>query len=203
MIRQHTFLIAFTGAYLALAAVMAVRAGNSEFVFYGLVLLGIIALVLYAHREAKFSGFVLWGLSVWGLLHLAGGTVPITQPDGTRDVLYGLWLIPPDILKFDNFVHAFGFFITTLACAQVIKRFLDPAVRASIALPILTIAMGMGFGAMNEVIEFIATRIFPHTNVGDYANNALDLCFNLSGCVLASLIAWRDLPSGRHARSAP
>ncbi|HVZ94216.1 MAG TPA: DUF2238 domain-containing protein [Phycisphaerales bacterium] len=190
MIRRHPALFLFTLAYLALAGVMAARAGNSEFIFYGLVLLAIIGMVLWADREARFSGFVLWGLSIWGLLHLAGGTVPIPTSDGSHAVLYDWWIIPPSTLKFDNVVHAFGFFVTTLACSQVLRRFLDPAARPTLALPVLTCMMGMGFGAMNEVIEFLATRLFPHTNVGDYVNNALDLCWNFAGCLLATIIVW-------------
>lgn len=45
---------------------------------------------------------------------------------------------------------------------------------------------GMGFGALNEVVEFIATITLPSTNVGGYVNTGWDLVFNLFGCVAAA-----------------
>jgi glycopeptide antibiotics resistance protein len=50
----------------------------------------------------------------------------------------------------------------------------------------------MGFGALNEVIEFTVTLLIQETNVGGYVNNSLDLVFNMCGAVLAALvIRWR------------
>jgi hypothetical protein len=46
----------------------------------------------------------------------------------------------------------------------------------------------MGFGALNEVIEFAATLTMPHTNVGGYVNTGWDLVSNLVGCALAAVI---------------
>jgi hypothetical protein len=44
----------------------------------------------------------------------------------------------------------------------------------------------MGFGALNEVVEFIATR-FMETNVGDYENTGWDLVANLAGAAIAAV----------------
>jgi hypothetical protein len=43
----------------------------------------------------------------------------------------------------------------------------------------------MGLGAVNEIIEFVAVLVFPQTNVGGYANTALDLVFNSFGAIFS------------------
>jgi hypothetical protein len=45
----------------------------------------------------------------------------------------------------------------------------------------------MGFGALNEVVEFAATQLLPDTNVGGYVNTGWDLVFNLVGSAAAAL----------------
>jgi hypothetical protein len=46
----------------------------------------------------------------------------------------------------------------------------------------------MGIGAFNEVFEFVAAAFLGASdNVGSYANNALDLVFNLVGSITASI----------------
>ena len=52
---------------------------------------------------------------------------------------------------------------------------------------ILCAAAGMGFGALNEVVEFIAVLTIPNTNVGGYENTGWDLVANLTGPVIAVL----------------
>jgi hypothetical protein len=53
---------------------------------------------------------------------------------------------------------------------------------------ILCGAASLGFGALNEVVEFVATLSIPETNVGGYENTGWDLVANLVGVALASLI---------------
>lgn len=199
-------LIAFTSLYWLAAGGRALATGNSEFLLYigQMGLLGI--LVLWAHRLARFSMPVLWMLSVWGLMHLAGGTVPvppqmaqINDEDQTHAVLYGLWFIR-DVFKYDNLVHMYGFFAATLACGEALRPFLARGARPRLALFVVIAGAGMGLGAVNEIIEFIATVVFPKTNVGDYRNNALDLCWNAVGACAAAALTCRSL--ARAARSA-
>jgi hypothetical protein len=45
----------------------------------------------------------------------------------------------------------------------------------------------MGFGALNEVVEFIAVLTIPNTNVGGYENTGWDLVANLTGTVVAAV----------------
>jgi hypothetical protein len=49
-------------------------------------------------------------------------------------------------------------------------------------------AAGMGFGALNEIVEFVATLTIPETNVGGYENTGWDLVFNFFGCVIAAIV---------------
>ena len=102
---------AFTVAYLLPAIIGALRTHNGEFIFYIAVMLVLMAAVAIVHRRVGLSRTALWGLSLWGLAHMAGGLVgvPDSWPiNGDKRVLYSLWLIP-DRLKYDQVVHAFGF----------------------------------------------------------------------------------------------
>ena len=48
----------------------------------------------------------------------------------------------------------------------------------------------MGFGALNEVIEFVATLTVPETNVGGYVNTGWDLVSNMIGSITAAVLIW-------------
>ncbi len=197
MIRKRPWLAAVTVAYTLAALARTIATGNLEFLMYIGQMAVLVGLVMWAHRRAHFTTGALWGLSLWGFLHLAGGTVPvpvemaqINDADKSSAVLYGLWLIPPDRFKYDNLVHAYGFFIATIALWQATRRFLAPGTRPTLAFAVLLLCAGMGLGATNEIIEFIATRVFPETGVGDYANNAIDLIYNAIGAGVATAIIW-------------
>ncbi|NKB89386.1 MAG: DUF2238 domain-containing protein [Acidobacteria bacterium] len=184
---------AFTAAYLLPAAATALATGNFEFVFYTIVLVVLIGLVWFVDRFVGLSSGALWGLSAWGALHMAGGLVniPASWPANAPApaVLYNMWLIP-DRLKFDQFVHAFGFGLTTWICWQALAAALrarDATPQPTAGLMVLCAAAGMGFGAMNEVIEFAATILVPETNVGGYMNTGWDLVANLVGVTIAAI----------------
>jgi hypothetical protein len=59
-------------------------------------------------------------------------------------------------------------------------------VKPTFGLLTLCVAAGMGFGAVNEVVEFAATLMLPGTNVGGYENTGWDLVANLVGCLAAA-----------------
>ncbi|MCZ6760005.1 MAG: DUF2238 domain-containing protein, partial [Gemmatimonadetes bacterium] len=176
-------IIVFTATYLFAALVFALVRGNLEFLFYIAVMLVLIGAVWTVHRSVELTSGALWGLSVWGLAHMAGGllVVPAGWPvNADSRVLYTLWLIPGR-LKYDHIVHAFGFGVTTWVCWQGLKAALKS--RGAIARPtfgliVLAVAAGLGFGALNELIEFAATLLVPETNVGGYLNTGWDLTAN-------------------------
>lgn len=186
--------LAFTSVYVVAATVAAVASGNWEFLFYIVTMIVLAAAVAAAHVRVGFSRAVLWGLSLWGLAHMAGGMVPVPESwpiNGDVRVLYSWWIIP-DLLKYDQVVHAYGFGVTTFVCWQGLQSILRDfsAVRPRPTFGMLTLcgAASMGFGALNEVIEFAATRIVAETNVGDYTNTGWDLVSNGVGAVFACLL---------------
>ena len=184
----------FTLTYMMAAVAGAVAAGNREFIFYIIVMLVLISVVLLVHSRMTLTAGQLWALSAWGLLHMAGGLVPVPeslQVNGPIRVLYSLWLIP-GVLKYDQVVHAYGFGVTTWICWHAMRTSLKSSdgrpPLPTFGLMTLAAAGGMGFGALNEVIEFIAVLTIPNTNVGGYENTGWDLVANLIGCVTAALI---------------
>lgn len=192
----------FTFAYLCAALILGLARGNLEFLFYIAVMLILIGVVWAAHRHIGLSGGTLWALSVWGLAHMAGGllVVPESWPVQSQSrVLYTLWLIPGR-LKYDQVVHAYGFGVTTWVCWQGLRaaiRRRAGEVTPTFGLLVLAAAAGIGFGALNEVIEFVATLLLPETNVGGYRNTGWDLVANLTGAALAASLIWLN---GRGSR---
>ena len=82
---------AFTLGYLLVAASIAVSSGNLEFLLYIVVMLILIFAVWLVDRHVVLNAPVLWGLSVWGVAHMAGGllVVPNGWPvEGQSRVLY-------------------------------------------------------------------------------------------------------------------
>lgn len=185
---NRPLLAAFTALYMVVFGAWAVATGNTEFLFYAAVMLALIGGVLLIDRQVHFSPAVLWGLSIWGLLHMAGGTVPIpesvTEPGGLPR-LYSLRLWPW-FIKYDQFVHAFGFGAATLAGWEGLRAATQLRRPPGFGLALLVVCIGMGLGALNEVVEFIATLIMPETNVGGYRNTGWDLVANLTGCLAAA-----------------
>ena len=197
--------VGFTLAYMAASVVGAVASGNREFVFYIVVMCLLLAIVAAIHRRVRYSRVVLWGLSLWGLAHMAGGLLPVPASwpiNGEHRVLYSWWVIP-DLLKYDQIVHAYGFGVTTLACweglAGILRRAGEQDVQPTLGRLTLCAAAAMGFGALNEVVEFAATLLVPETNVGGYINTGWDLVSNLVGAVLAA-VAIRMFSSRRAGR---
>jgi uncharacterized membrane protein YjdF len=176
-------LAAFTAIYMTVSGLNAWLTGNSEFIFYLLLLLVMGTITLIIHRRVQFPLILLWALSVWGLLHMMGGLYVLRKTD---DVLYNFWLIS-GILRYDQLIHAYGFGIATWACWLCLKA-IQPALKPTIGPLSLALFAGLGLGAMNETVEFFATLLISETNVGDYANVGWDLVFNLFGGLIAVAI---------------
>lgn len=197
----------FTLAYLLAAVIGAAGSGNREFVFYIVVMLALISVIGLVHRRVGLSAGLLWALNAWGLLHMAGGLVPVPEDwpyNPPNAVLYSLWLMP-NLLKYDQVVHAYGFGVTTWLCWQALRSSARDhgggALQPTAGVLTLCAAGGMGFGALNEVIEFIATLTMPNTNVGGYVNTGWDLVANLVGCTAAAFwIRWRERSAATSSR---
>ncbi|MDX1381774.1 MAG: DUF2238 domain-containing protein [Xanthomonadales bacterium] len=201
MSRDLVPIAAFNGAYLLAAAAWVLSEGNFEFLAYIAVMVLLALAVLAVHRRIGLPLALLWCLSAWGLAHMAGGLVfvPDGWPTGGGSrVLYNWWLVP-GWLKFDQLVHAWGFGVTTWLCWEGLRSILaarGPVPRPTVGMLALCAAAGMGFGALNEVVEFVVTLLVPDNNVGGYFNTAMDLVFNLLGALVAAvLIRWRWRPA--------
>lgn len=195
---------AFTLLYLLAALIYGLASGNHEFVFYVVILIPVVVAVGVLHARVRLTAPVLWGLSVWGLVHMLGGTLAIPQtfaePD-TPAVLYNL-RPAPYLPKFDQIVHFYGFFIATLAAWQGLRAATHGHLRPTIGTLIAVVCVGMGLGAANEMIEFAAVVTLPETNVGGYMNTGWDLVANTLGC-LAAAVVIRLKAGGRDLRLRP
>ncbi|MBN2024308.1 MAG: hypothetical protein JW809_16110 [Pirellulales bacterium] len=213
--------VAFTAVYMAVWLAVSFLLKNDEFVFYFVVMCLLIVAVGAVHLRVRLHVGALWGLSIWGLAHMAGGLMPVPAAwpiKGDAHVLYNWWIVP-GALKYDQLIHAYGFGLVTWICWQSLRAVLArragdglgrvgdrPGIRVdengavpldassrdvpkpTLGLMTLCVAAGMGFGAANEVVEFIATLALPGTNVGGYENTGWDLVANLVGCVAAATI---------------
>jgi hypothetical protein len=178
----------FTVAYILGFTIWFFSIGNYEFIVYVVTMSALLLLVVLTLGKAEYTIGMLWGLSLWGLLHMAGGGVPVND-----SVLYNLHLVPlietdgVFILKYDQIVHAYGFGITAWVLYHLLIRHF-PATRGTATALCYPALAAMGLGAVNEMIEFSAVLAIPDTNVGGYFNTALDLCFNAAGAVVAMII---------------
>ncbi|HVL29021.1 MAG TPA: DUF2238 domain-containing protein, partial [Acidimicrobiales bacterium] len=170
--RAHPVLAGFTLAYLAVFLVVGLAIGSDVVLPYVALIVAAVALVCRLHSRYDLGGGTLWGMSLWGFGHLAGGVVPI----GGGRVLYNA-VLPVELFHFDRLVHAFGFGFATVVCGKVLLRFV-PEGRLAAASAVLVLLAGLGVGALNEIVEFGATLVLPETNVGGYVNTGWDLVFD-------------------------
>lgn len=187
-------LLIFNLLYIIPFAVFYTLTKDFEFLSYILVLVIVGAVVYLTLKKSKLDYLALWGLSIWGLLHLAGGGLRING-----HTLYATQLIEiisrPEIsrhffiLKMDQLIHFYGFLVTAIIIYQLISNRYDK--KASKGLLIFLAFIGsMGLGALNEVIEFGAMLFFAQTGVGDSYNTGFDLIFNLGGALTGALIQF-------------
>lgn len=161
---------------------------NFEFLTYTFTISLLILIIALTIKKYNYSAMARYGFSAWLLMHLLGGAVYIR---GTR--LYDLLLIklvesPLYILKYDQFVHAFCYFVITLFMLGIVKYYSNN--KSKFAIGLITVLAATGIGAINEIIEFTTVIFFnAGAAVGDYYNNALDLVFNIIGAIMAVLLA--------------
>ena len=178
-------------AAIGLAVPVFVLTGNTEFLFYAVVISLFVGFLWYTNRFFHYRKTSLSFFFAWLVIHICGGTVPI----GGGRVLYD-WVIVPlvpepySIFKFDQFAHFFCYVAIGLLADDAIAPLLRPGLPR--AARFLTVALAaIGIGALNEVMEFAAVCMIPDTNVGDYTNNALDLVCNTIGALTAATARLR------------
>ncbi|OGG42093.1 hypothetical protein A2837_00070 [Candidatus Kaiserbacteria bacterium RIFCSPHIGHO2_01_FULL_46_22] len=181
-----TALKVFTGLYLLLGGVFFVQNLNFEFIAYVAVLLAIFGGVLWIQKSAGFPSWLLWLLSLWGLMHILGGSVP-TQ-DG---VLFAYRIYPLldlggefYILKYDQVVHAYLYGVVAVMAYHLIRIKLLPRGQNTFVF-LLAVMAALGVSGLNEIMEFFIS-LTVQNGVGGYHNTMLDMCFNLAGALVAT-----------------
>jgi|SRR3989344_3071847 len=181
-------LLIFNLIYIIAFTIYYIKIQDFEFLWYIAIMLVLFALVAGTLRKTKFSYAVLWGLSIWGLLHMIGGGVSV----GGK-VLYALELIPIwvtenfYVLKYDQFVHGYLYFVMTFVVYHLLKKNLNGKFNNWIIYPVVVLA-SVGISTLNEIAEFAAVLALPQTGVGGYFNTAWDLVFNTLGAILAVIV---------------
>ena len=185
VIRKDQWPILFVNlAYLLLFGVFYGFQRNYEFLMYIGVIVFFFVLILATNSRVNYPNSILWGLTAWGVLHMCGGGIRVGD-----HVLYGQILIPIsnkyEIFRFDQFVHIVGFGVATLLMHHLLRPLLKPDLNRWTALSIVVVMAGLGVGALNEIVEFIAVVVMPETGVGGYVNTSLDLVSDFVGALLA------------------
>ncbi|MAG28348.1 hypothetical protein CMI47_22715 [Candidatus Pacearchaeota archaeon] len=188
--RGQWIIAIFTLAYIIAFTIFYISKQNYEFLIYAGVLVVVGATVLLTINKSKLNYLALWGLSLWGLIHLLGGSWII---NGTR--LYGIRIVEIIsgegqfyILKMDQVIHLYGFAVAAIVVFQLIYPRINKIHPGLIIF--LAFIGSMGLGALNEVVEFIAFLALEKTGVGDLYNFGLDLVFNGIGALIGSIIGY-------------
>jgi len=192
LIRKDQWSILWVNVFLILYFSTLSWAGqNYEFVFYCGVVLVAFLMFLFTNKRVGYSNTVLWGLTFWAFLHMAGGNFSYNGVRWYNQILVPLSESYP-ILRYDQIVHMVGFGVLVFLVYELIKPLMKPTVSRWWMFSFILVMASCGVGALNEIVEFFATIILPETGVGDYMNNSLDLVANLIGAVVAVLfLRWR------------
>lgn len=183
---DHPLLIAFSFSYVIGFGVYGAATGARETIVYVTVIALAMLLVVRLHARVGLSTNVLWALSLWGALHMAGGLIPSGE-----GVLYNR-LMGFEPFHYDRLVHAFGFGTGTVTAWQALRGFVRADRALTVGLGVLVWLCGMGVGAFNEVLEFFATKVAAGANVGGYDNTGWDLVFNSLGAGIAAIVTIRS-----------
>jgi hypothetical protein len=186
-VRKGQLLILFVNLCAILSfGIYFIRNFNYEFVIYVGVIVFFLAVLIFINDKVYFPNYVLWLLTLWALMHMAGGSVHI---NGT--LLYKLILVPLSktipIFCYDQLVHIIGFGTATVAMYYLLRPLLRPDINGWWSLSIILILAGLGAGAFNETVEFLITLCVQETKVGGYMNTSLDLASNFIGSIAALL----------------
>jgi uncharacterized membrane protein YjdF len=166
------------------AAGLGLARSDRRVIAYVLVWALLACLVRAVHRRFPLSPLSLVALVGAGLLHLAGGLLP--SPDPSAPILYETWLLP-GTLKFDQLAHAAISAVVAAVLFEVLGHVLDPRQAGPAARAVLALLATWGFGAANELFEFLSAARFPDAYVGDLSNAGWDLAFNTAGSVAAAV----------------
>lgn len=132
-------------------------------------------------RRRPLPGWLAGTLAVLALGHMAGGLVTVGG-----DVLYNAH---PTIrvLQYDHVFHA----TASSVAAVVVWLYVSEELTSRAGAMVVAVLGGLGVGALNELVEFLATLAHHGTHVGGYRNTGWDLLSNAVGATSATVVmAW-------------
>lgn len=181
-------LILFNLAYIIPFTIYYISIRNFEFMGYIIIVLALFTLISLTLRKTKFSHKTLWGLSLWGLLHMIGGGIIINGGVAYAWEVIPIWVTDNFfILKYDQIVHAYLYFVMVFVIWDLVKNQVSPKASNWILYPAVAL-ISIGIGGLNEIAEFIAVLSLPETGVGGYYNTAWDIVFNTLGAILGTIL---------------
>lgn len=181
--------LAFNLASITLFSAHFILSGNTEFLLYVGVILFFMTVIVATEERMKYPTRLLWGLTIWAQLHLAGGGLFVGGKKLYELILIPLVGSPYFILRYDQLIHIIGFVVATFVAFHLMTPHLkERSAPRGISFYLVIVMAGLGFGALNEIVEFSATVLFSETGVGGYVNTSLDLVADLIGALLAAII---------------
>lgn len=188
--KDNLALYIFTATYLFFGGIYFLHDLNLEFVIYVGVIVLILGGVFLTTSQTRFPSWMLWLLSIWGLMHVLGGAVD------TRDgVLFAYKIYPfmdmggdMYILKYDQVVHGYLYGLVGVMSYHILRG--PFGVRDyGFMVALAAIMISVGISGMNEIMEFLIAVSIERNGVGGYENAMLDLIFNFSGA-LVGVVAY-------------
>jgi putative membrane protein len=129
--------IVFSSLYLLGGAFFFLTRGNLEFVIYVGVIMAVFALLFGTLKTTEFPVYILWLVSIWGLLHILGGSVQTVDGVLFAYKIYPFLDLGGDfyILKYDQVVHAFLYGVMALVFWHVLTHTLKVTIATPKQIP--------------------------------------------------------------------
>src|SRR5258708_7282927 len=157
--------IQVVAAALAGFCIYGLAAGSPSTAGYVVCVLVIRAAIVWL-RPAALPDLLAIALAIAAILTLAGGLIKVGQ-----DVLYNASIGPyvtalgTHLLQYDHVAHAYVSFVTAFAC-WVMLAAPHAAANHRRELVILAVGAALGLGALNEMVEFLATLAHHGSHAG-------------------------------------
>jgi hypothetical protein len=194
LLRRVPAVAVFTASHVVIFTIVGLVRNQTFLWIYLPALAASIAIVVWIdHRWGPIPVVLLWLLSIWAAMHLAGGLA--ADPSGQRTILYNWWLID-GYLRYDQVVHGFGIGAATAVLAFAARDSDRPLVWGFVLAQVV--------GVVNETAENIFATFVEESNVGDWVNTTWDIIWHLVGALVAMI--WMDrrgIPGTRRGETSP
>ena len=172
--------VVFTLVYTVVLLAYGLWVESPLTLLYTGINVGLFILFGILHIWARWPVHALWAVSLVGLGNMLGGVLLV---DG--DALYMAQVLGP--VRYDKIFHALAGGAMVVVAWEAMKRWSDGVHHLGGQI-LLTWLVVMGGGAVVEIAELIGSTL-SGVNVGDYANNALDLVANGVGAIVGVAVA--------------